>query len=105
MLKDLSPEKLGRIVGISKSGVVDYERGFIDIYYEQSVQFAKALGTEPNTFMDEYTLFCMPGYGNRIRKIRDMYGVSQQTFSEMIGCERSNEAIWEAEFRGCTEKM
>ena len=99
MLHDLSPEEFGKIVGISKFGIVDYESGFIDIYYEQAVQFAKALGTEPNTFMDEYTLFCMPGYGKRIRKIRDMYGVSQQTFSDMIGCERSNEAIWEAEFR------
>ena len=98
LLQNMSHEKLGKIVGFEKVAIMDFERGFAELYYEQAVRFAKALDVEPGVLMDDYTRFCMPGYGKRIRKIRKMYCITQQKFAEMIGCARAKESAWEVEY-------
>ena len=97
LLHNLSQEELGRMVGFTKSGIVDFESGFVDIYYEHAVKFAEVFGLDPDVFTDDYARFCMPGYGKRVRKIRDMYGLTQQEFADQLGCDRSVESVWEAE--------
>jgi len=45
----------------------------------------------------EYTRFCLPGFGKKIRAIRAAYGVSQKDFAPIVGVDRSTVSIWEAE--------
>lgn len=93
----MSQEELGKRVGFAKGGIADFEWGFVDFYYEHAVMFAEVFGLDPEIFIDDYTRFCTPGYGKRIKKIRAMYGMTQQEFAAMLGCDRANESVWESE--------
>lgn len=55
------------------------------------------MNLNPEELLDDYTRFCKPGYGKRIKKIRAAYGVSQKAFAELVGAYRSTVSIWEAE--------
>ena len=97
LLHNMSQEELGKRVGFTKGGIADFEWGFVDFYYEHAVMFAGVFGLNLEVFIDDYTRFCMPGYGQRIKKIRAMYGMTQQEFAAMLGCDRANESVWESE--------
>ena len=99
LLNNLSQEELGRAVGCTLQGIVNYEKGFLDLYYENAVKFAEIFGVHPEIFMDEYTRFCKPGYGERIRIIRNLHGLSQQEFADQIVCSRATVSVWEAEIK------
>lgn len=83
-------------VGITNWGIVNIEKGFNPIYYKDAVAFGKTLGIDPDVLLNEYTRFCKPGYGKRIKTIRNLYGVSQYDFAEMLGADRSTVSVWEA---------
>jgi DNA-binding transcriptional regulator YiaG len=83
-------------VGITNWGIVNIEKGFNPIYYKDAVAFGKTLGIDPDVLLNEYTRFCKPGYGKRIKTIRNLYGVSQYDFAEMLGAERRTVSVWEA---------
>ena len=53
LLNNLSQEELGRAVGCTLQGIVNYEKGFLDLYYENAVKFAEIFGVDPEIFMDE----------------------------------------------------
>jgi transcriptional regulator with XRE-family HTH domain len=93
----ISQEELGKVVGITNWGIVNIEKGFNPIYYKDAVAFGKTLGIDPDVLLNEYTRFCKPGYGKRIKTIRNLYGVSQYDFAEMLGADRSTVSVWEAE--------
>ena len=93
----ISQEDLGKVVGITNWGIVNIEKGFNPIYYKDAVAFGKTLGIDPDVLLNEYTRFCKPGYGKRIKTIRNLYGVSQYDFAEMLGADRSTVSVWEAE--------
>ena len=56
------------------------------------------LEIEPEVLLDEYTLFCKPGYGDRIRRIRNALGLSQTAFANILGTCRSTISVWEIEY-------
>ncbi len=57
------------------------------------------MNLDPEELLDEYTRFCKPGYGKKIKKIRAAYSVSQREFAEHVGVSRSTVSIWEAEIK------
>ncbi len=97
--KGLSQKQLGAMLGNSKWYINNFEKRFNPIYYEDAVRFAEILEIDPEELLDEYTRFCKPGYGNRIKRIRAEYGVSQKAFAELVGVNRSTVSIWEAEIK------
>ena len=67
------------------------------LHYESASIIAHALNIKSSFLLDEYTEFCKPGYGKRIRTIRIQSGLTQEQFSERLGFTRSNESTWEDE--------
>ena len=96
-LHGLSQEQLGKLIGMTSWGIINYEKGFNPIYYEIAVKLGAILHVDSAEFMDEYTTFCMPGYGKRIKAIRALYGLSQVKFAEISGFPRYTTSMWEAE--------
>ena len=86
-------------MGITAWGIINLEKGLNPIYHETAVKLGEILQVDPTDFMDEYTLFCKPGYGLRIKKIRALYGLTQIQFAELAGTgfTRNKVSIWEAE--------
>ncbi len=98
-LRDLSLDELGKMIGFTRFGIQNFEKGFNPIYYEDAVLLGNALDVNPEVFLDEYTSFCKPGYGQRIKQIREAYKQSQKEFAIMLGTDRSSLAVWECEFK------
>ena len=65
-----------------------------------AVKLGEIFGVSPEVFLDEYTEFCKPGYGQKIRSIRNAYGASQVKFAEISGFNRTIISIWESEIYG-----
>ena len=95
----MSKATLGELIGMSAGAITNFEKGFNPIYYEQAVRFGEIFGIETEELLDEYTSFCRQGYGKRICRIRQAYGLSQVKFSELLGTNRSTVSIWEAEIK------
>ncbi len=95
--KGLTRDQFGEQVGLTFFGVCNFESKFSDILYEDAIQFGEILDVDPEEFLDEYTRFGKPGYGERIKRIRYAYEMNQFQFAEMLGVERANLAVWEAE--------
>lgn len=93
----ISRSELADILGITEYGVVNLEKGFNPIHYKNALLIGKVLDIDPEELLDEYTRFCMPGYGKKIKAIRAAYGVSQKDFALIVGVDRSTVSIWEAE--------
>lgn len=93
----ISKSELADILGMTEYGVVNLEKGFNPIHYKNAVLIGKALNIDHEELMDEYTRFCLPGFGKKIKAIRAAYGVSQKDFAPIVGVDRSTVSIWEAE--------
>lgn len=96
----LSQEQLGTRIGMTSHGILNYEKGLNPIYYEEAVKLGEILNVAPEKLLDDYSRFCMPGYGNWIRSIRKLYGLSQVQFAKMTGWNRATISIWEKEIGG-----
>ncbi|MBQ8093907.1 MAG: hypothetical protein IJ242_10070 [Clostridia bacterium] len=98
-LRLLSQEQLGQKFGQSRHYINNFEKGFNPIYYNDACRLGDILAVDPEVFLDEYTRFCMPGYGSRIRKIRSAYDLSQSAFARRLGINRCTEGLWEVEYQ------
>ena len=96
--KGLSKAQLGEMIGVPAAEIINYEKQFQEIYYEQALMLSEALDINVDLLLDDYTKFLMPGYGARIKEIRSALGVSQGKFAELIGVNRSTVSIWEIEY-------
>ena len=85
--------------GQSRHYVNNFEKGFNPIYYSDACKFGDILAVNPEVFLDDYTRFCMPGYGNKIKRIRAACGLSQRAFAEILGTTRCTEGLWEVEYQ------
>ena len=93
----LTHHQLGGMIGVSGGGIINYEKGLNPIYYEDAVKLGFALQIDPDELMDDYTRFCMHGYGVKIREIRRIYGLSQTDFAKKNGWSRATVSVWEKE--------
>ena len=93
----MTREQLSAATGIAVGKIMDYESNVIALHYESAKRIAEALDIDCALLMDEYTEFCKPGYGKRIRTIRIQSGLTQEEFSELLDFNRSNESTWEDE--------
>ena len=93
----MTREQLSAATGIAAGKIQDYESNVMALHYESAKRIANALKIDCALLLDEYTEFCKPGYGKRIRTIRIQAGATQQEFADMIGCLRSSESVWEDE--------
>ena len=97
----MSHQELTDKLGYKRAyGIVDLERGFNPIHYKDAVKIGEILEIDPEDLLNEYTQFCKPGYGTCIAKIREMYGMTQQEFSNLICVTRSRLSAWESECTG-----
>ena len=97
----MSHQELADKLGYKRAyGIVDLERGFNPIHYKDAVKIGEILEINPEDLLNEYTQFCKPGYGTCIAKIREMYGMTQQEFSNLICVTRSRLSAWESECTG-----
>lgn len=76
VIRNFTANQLGKMAGQSEGYIINLEKGFNPIYYEDAVALGNILEIEPGVLLDEYTLFCKPGYGDRIRRIRNACGLS-----------------------------
>lgn len=97
----ITREQLSAATGIAAGKIMDYESNVMALHYESAKRIADALDIDSSLLLDEYTEFCKPGYGKRIRSIRIQAGATQQEFADMIGCLRSSESVWENELYDC----
>ncbi|WP_316630198.1 helix-turn-helix domain-containing protein [uncultured Ruminococcus sp.] len=93
----MTREQLSAATRIPVGKIQDYECNNMALYYESASVIADALNIKSSLLLDEYTEFCKPGYGKRIRTIRIQSGLTQEQFSERLGFTRSNESTWEDE--------
>ena len=93
----MTREQLSAATGIPVGKIQDYECNNIALHYESASIIAYALNIKSSLLLDEYTEFCKPGYGKRIRTIRIQSNLTQEQFSERLGFTRSNESTWEDE--------
>ncbi|QGX45064.1 helix-turn-helix transcriptional regulator [Streptococcus equinus] len=93
----ISKSELADILGMTEYEVVNLEKGFNPIHYKNAVLIGKVLNIDPEELIDEYTRFCLPGFGKKIKAIRAAYGVSQKDFAPIVGVDRSTVSIREAE--------
>jgi len=96
-LRDMSRSRLSELSGVPAGEIQNYEAGKQEIYYPVAEQFSMALGVDISILLDEYTRFTAPGFGKRIKKIRESTGLSQKAFAERLGINRGTVAIWEIE--------
>ncbi len=98
-LRQMTLREMASRLGITRNGVLNYEKGFNPIYYPEAVRIGQILRVEPEILLDDYTMFCRPGYGKRIRAIRRLYNLSQARFAKVNGWSRATVGVWEAEIR------
>ena len=96
-LRGLSKDELAVMIGVSAGEIVNYEKQFQEIYDDQAQKLAQALDMDSGLLLDDYTRFVSPGYGQRIKNIRNELGLSQNRFSQLLGVNRSTVSIWEIE--------
>ena len=97
-IKQISQEEISRILGCKNIWyITNLEKGFNPIYYEDAVKLAGVLDIDPDDLLTEYTRFCRPGYGERIKRIRYEYRMSQAEFANLVETRRDNLSIWESE--------
>ena len=93
----ISKMDMAKKLGVTEYGVINLEKGFNPIYYKYAVLIGELFGINPDEFLDEYTKFCKPGFGKKIKIVREAFGVSQKDFAPILGVNRSTVSIWEAE--------
>lgn len=98
VIRNFTANQLGTMAGQSEGYIINLEKGFNSIYYEDAIVLGNILEIEPEVLLDEYTLFCKPGYGDRIRRIRNALGLSQTAFANILGTCRSTISVWEIEY-------
>lgn len=91
-------------MGLPACEIANYEKQFNTIYYDMAEKLAGVLNIDVELLLDDYTSFTRPGFGQRIKEIRAMYGISQAKFSEMLGVTRSTASIWEIELHRPSRK-
>ena len=96
-LRDMSRDRLSELTGVAVGELQNYEAGKQDIYYAVAEKLSEALDIDISLLLDDYTAFLSPGYGNRIKAIRETTGLSQKAFAERLGINRGTVAIWEIE--------
>lgn len=96
--RGLSKAQLGKMIGVPTAEIINYEKQFQEIYYEQAIKLSEALDIDIELLLDDYTKFLTPGYGARIKKMRASIGVSQEKFAKLMGVNRSTVSIWEIEY-------
>ena len=96
-LRGLSKDELASMIGVSAGEIVNYEKQFQEIYDDQAQKLAQVLDMDSDLLLDDYTKFVSPGYGQRIKALRNKMGLSQKKFSELLGVNRSTVSIWEIE--------
>ena len=84
-------------LGVTEYGVTNLEKGFNPIHYKYAVLIGELFGINPDEFLDEYTKFCKPGFGKKIKIVREAFGISQKYFAHILVVNRSTLIIWEAE--------
>ena len=99
-VKQISQEELSSVLGHDSIWyVVNLEKGFNPIFYEDAVKIAPVLDIDPDDLLTEYTRFCKPGYGKRIKRIRYEYQLSQVEFADLVETRRHNVSLWECEYK------
>ena len=96
-MRDMSRSRLGELSGIAAGELQNYESGKQDIYYNVAEKLSKALDIDISILLDDYTAFLSPGYGVKIKAIREKTRLSQKAFAERLGINRGTVAIWEIE--------
>lgn len=98
-MRNQSQKELADAIGITSWGIANYEKGFNDIFYDDALKIAQVLKIDSQNLLDEYGFFCQPGYGLRIKKLREAYKLSQNRFAEQLGVSRHTISIWEIEYK------
>ena len=96
--KGISRQEMADKLGITYGAAFNLENGFNPIHYKYAKAIGDFLEIDYKSLMDDYTLFCQPGYGKRIQIIRLQCDYTQTEFAKLLGVDRSTLAIWECEF-------
>ena len=108
----MSAEKYAEVIGVSRQTIFIWEselvqRGTIRRpgreNFEKIKQIAIEHGIDLDTIdeelakVDDYEVFCQNGFGAKIKSLRNVYGMSQRAFSELVGVSVETISRWERE--------
>ena len=108
----MSAEKYAEVIGVSRQTIFIWEselvqRGTIKRpgreNFEKIKQIAIEHGIDLDTIdeelakVDDYEVFCQNGFGAKIKSLRNVYGMSQRAFSELVGVSVETISRWERE--------
>lgn len=108
----MSAEKYAEVIGVSRQTIFIWEselvqRGTIRRpgreNFEKIKQVAIEHGIDLDTIdeelakVDDYEVFCQNGFGAKIKSLRNVYGMSQRAFSELVGVSVETISRWERE--------
>ena len=77
-LREMTREELGEKIGLKAGGVQNLEGQNNAIHYKNALKIGEILNIDPETLLDEYTRFCGPGCGERVKQIRFAWKMTQE---------------------------
>ena len=78
------------MTGVTVGVIQNYESKRSELYYENAHVFADALNIDVDLLLDDYTRFTSPGFGDKIKSIRQQMGLSQSRFATELGVTRTS---------------
>jgi transcriptional regulator with XRE-family HTH domain len=104
MKKCLSGEELGKIVGVSRSTILDYETGRLSPSLDMLHTIADALGINADKLYDDYYRFLIYPCSKKIKEIRVKNKLLQRELEDMLGISHIS-GRWERGEISVTRKM
>jgi len=89
----MTQEQLAEATGFFKTTTFRYENGQSPCDFEACERIASALGIEKFLLYDEYLTFISDGYGDKVKELRNLMGLTQGKFAALLG-------IWPRTVRG-----
>ena len=93
--RDISSNMLAAMVGLSRYAIMYYENNQTEPLLEDLKKIAAALGIEVDMLYDDYYRFLDYPYGEKIKDIRNEYGLYQHKLAKMLGADRRTIERWE----------
>lgn len=95
----LLQEDVAARAGLDVCTIKRYENNQREESLEVCNKIADAIGIDPKLIYDDYLYFLASGYGNKIKDIRNMLNLTQQSFSQLLGVHRKTVTRWEKEHK------
>jgi len=93
--RNMTGETLAELIGVSRTVITCYEKGYTNPTAKDLERIAAALGVEMDKLYDDYYKFLVYPYAERMKQIRAENGFSKGELAIMLGVAMSSINNWE----------